>query len=292
MSAAMKGKVCLITGATSGIGAVTAEAMAHQGASVVLVARNREKAQATAALIKKWTGNDAVDYLIADLSSQKEIRRLASEFLDRWPRLDVLVNNAGAVFARRHVSVDGLELTFALNHLGYFLLANLLLDRLKASAPSRIVNVSSEAHHWGGRLDFDDLQGEKYYGGFRAYGRSKLANVLFTKEMARRLEGTGVTANCLHPGVVSTNILGGNGFMGLIWRTITRPFMISPQKGAETSIYLASSPEVEGQTGLYFIKKQPAATSPSATSVDDATRLWRLSEQFVGLNAPIPQPSR
>src|SRR5215204_4571419 len=285
MKGAMGEKICLITGATSGIGRATAMGLANMGASVVMVGRDRGRCQAALAEIKEGSGNASVDLMLADLSSQQEIHRLAHEFKEAYPRLDVLINNAGVIRSKRITTADGIEMTFAVNHLAYFLLTNLLLDMLKASAPSRIVNVSS-GDHSNATIDFDDLQGEKGYKGAKAYSQSKLANVLFTYELARRLEGTGITANCLHPGAgVRTNFGSGvSGVFGLIVRAL-RPFMISPEKGAETSIYLASSPEVEGLSGRYFVKK--AETCSSDVSYDErlARRLWEVSADLTNLPA-------
>ncbi len=206
----MRGKLCMVTGATSGIGRVTAQVLAQAGAEVVVVGRNREKSEATVDRIKQQTGNSAVEYMLADLSSQTAIRQLAETFKRQHERLNVLVNNAGAFFLWRQESVDGIEMTFALNHLGYFLLTNLLLDTLKASAPARVINVSSGSHR-GETINFNHFQGKRMYSGFRAYGESKLANILFTYELARRLEGTGITVNAIHPGFVATNIGTNNG---------------------------------------------------------------------------------
>src|SRR5215217_8977279 len=233
---AMGKRVCLITGATSGIGKATAMGLANMGASVVMVARDRSRGEAALAEIKEGSANASVDLMLTDLSSQEDIRRLADEFKDAYPRLDVLVNNAGVIRSKRVTSADGIEMTFAVNHLAYFLLTNLLLDLLKASAPSRIVNVSS-AEQRNGTIDFDDLQAEKGYKTAKAYGQSKLANILFTYELARRLEGTGVSANCLHPGAgVRTNLGSGvSGVLGLTVRALT-PLMKSPEKGAENSL--------------------------------------------------------
>src|ERR671920_1335888 len=253
-SGGMGEKVCLITGATSGIGKATALGLANMGASVVMVGRDRGRGEAALAEIKEGSGNASVDLMLADLSSQEQVRRLADEFKETYTRLDVLINNAGGFHSKRITTADGLETTFAVNHLAYFLLTNLLLDVLEASAPSRIVNVSS-GDHSNGTIDFDDLQGEKGYRGAKAYSQSKLAAVLFTYELARRLEGTGVSANCLHPGVVGTNLGSGvSGVFGFMVRAMT-PLMKSPEKGAETSIYLVSSPKVEGLSGRYFVKK-------------------------------------
>ena len=284
----MKGKTCMVTGATSGIGKEAALALARQGATVVVVGRNAAKAAATVQHIQQRTGNLKVDYLLADLSSQSEVRRLADQFKDRYQGLDVLVNNAGALMVSRRLSVDGIETTFALNHLSYFLLTNLLLDVLKAASPSRIVNVSSDSHQRAG-LDFRDLQGERAYGGFRAYGRSKLANLLFTYELARRLEGTGVTVNGLHPGLVATNFLGNNGPAGRILNLFVRLVGRSVKDGAKTIIHLASSPDVEGVTGKYFVDQTEVPSSPASYDGEAATRLWRASEELTGL--PITSPT-
>jgi retinol dehydrogenase-14 len=278
-------KVCLITGATSGIGRATAMGLANMGASAVMVGRDRGRGEAALAEIKEKSGNASVDLMLADLSSQEEIRRLADEFKEAHPRLDVLINDAGLFRSKRITTADGMEMTFAVNHLASFFLTNLLLDVLKASAPSRIVNVSS-GDHTNGTIDFDDLQGEKGYKGAKAYSQSKLANVLFTYELARRLEGTGVTANCLHPGAgVRTNFGSGvSGVFGFMVRAL-RPLMISPEKGAETSIYLASSPEVEGLSGRYFVKKAEARSSDMSYDERLARRLWEGSAQLTKLPA-------
>ena len=279
----MTGKVCLVTGANSGIGKVTALELARMGATVVMICRSQQKGEAAQAEIREATGNPNVDLLLADLSSQQSIREVAAAFKSRYDRLHLLVNNAGAMSMQRTVTVDGLETTFAVNHLGYFLLTNLLLDLIKASAPARIVNVSSDAHKIG-PMPFDDLQGEKKYHGFRAYGYSKLANILFTVELARQLEGTGVTVNCLHPGMVDTNFGKGNG-LKLPWPFgwIMRKLTISPEKGAETSLYLATSPAVEGVTGKYFAKKRLAKPSRAAQDSEAARRLWQVSLELTGL---------
>jgi retinol dehydrogenase-14 len=280
---AMDGKVCLITGATSGIGKATAMELANMGASVVMVARDRDRGEAALAEVKEGSANASVDLMLADLSSQEEIRRLADEFKEAHPRLDVLINNAGVIRSKRVTSADGIEMTFAVNHLAHFLLTNLLLELLKATAPSRIVNVSSGEQR-NGTIDFDDLQGEKGYKTAKAYGQSKLANVLFTYELARRLEGTGVSANCLHPGAgVRTNLGSGvSGVFGLTVRAL-RPLMKSPEKGAETSIYLASSAEVEGLSGGYFVKKAEARSSDVSHDERIARRLWEASAELTNL---------
>ncbi|MFQ5434771.1 MAG: SDR family oxidoreductase [Anaerolineae bacterium] len=278
----MKDKMVLVTGANAGIGKVTAQDLAKMGAQVVMVARSRERGEAALADVRRASGSDRVDLLLADLSVQAEVRRLASEFREKYGRLDVLVNNAGALFTKRLESADGIEMTFALNHLGYFLLTNLLLDLLKASAPSRIVNVSSTAHTRA-ELNFDDLENKTSFSGMNVYGQSKLANVYFTYELARRLAGTGVTANCLHPGFVASNFAKNNGLLAKAGMLLMRPFAISPEKGAETSIYLASSPEVEGVTGKYFDKKQPVQSAAVSYDETAARRLWQISEQMTGL---------
>ena len=260
----MKGKICLITGGTNGIGKSTAHELARMGATVVIVGRDARKASQVVEEIRAASGNDMVDSLLTDLSSQQEVRRLASEFESRYSHLDVLLNNAGAVFMQRQLSVDGIEMTFALNHLASFLLTNLLLDEIKASAPARIINVSSGAHT-SGKIEFDNLQGELDFSS-RAYGNSKLATILFTMELARRFEGTGVTANALHPGFVSTGFGKNNpGFLMKVIRAVVPLIARSPEKGAETSIYLASSPDVQSITGRYFVDcnlTQPAPLLP------------------------------
>ena len=270
----------LVTGATAGIGVPTARVLAERGAHVVIVGRNPAKTEATAAQIKQQTGNNDVDYLVADLSVMAEVRRLAADVLRRYDRLDVLINNAGAIYLSRQLSADGIEMTFALNHLSYFLLTNLLLDRLKASAPARIVNVSSGAHRYG-PINFDDMQGEKRFNGQMIYGQSKLANILFTYELARRLAGSGVTANALHPGFVATDFAKNNGVIGRLFRVVTRPFSLNSDQGAQTTIYLASAPEVEGVTGKYFVKCKEERSSPASYDEAAARRLWELSETLV-----------
>ena len=280
-SGKMGGKTVLITGATSGIGEVAARELAGMGARVVLIGRSAEKCEATSAMIRRATGSPAVDYLVADLSSKAEVRRLAAEVKARYPRIDVLINNAGAMFSPRRESVDGVEMTWALNHLAYFLLADLLLDTLKASAPSRIVNVASDAHRMVSGIDFGDVEGKKSYKPFRNYAQSKLANILLTRELARRLERSGVTANCLHPGFVATNFTTGKGFAFRVFQVMAKVFAITPENGAKTTIYLASSPEVEGASGGYYSKCKLA--KPTAAGRDDeaARRLWELSGHMI-----------
>jgi retinol dehydrogenase-12 len=278
---AMHDKICLVTGATSGIGLVTAEALARKGATVIVVGRNPLRGAAMVHRIQQKTHNPAVELMLADLSNQAQVRQLASEAQRRFDHLDVLVNNAGAFFGQRQVSTEGIEMTFALNHLAYFLLTDLLLDRLKASASARIVNVSSEAHR-GSRLDFSNLQGQHRYRGWRAYAQSKLANILFTYELARRLEGTGVVTNALHPGFVATNFGRNNrGLTAMLWRMLQLA-AISPQRGAETIIYLASAPEVMGISGKYFVKKKAVGSSEASYNRAAAERLWQVSTELTG----------
>ncbi len=278
----MSGKICMVTGATSGIGAVTARALAQQGATVIVVGRNPEKAAATVDHIKQQTGNPVVEFMLADLSSQKEIRQLVQQFKSRYHHLHVLVNNAGSIFLARQESVDGIEMTFALNHLGYFLLTNMLLDTLKVSAPSRIINVSALLHERA-KINFDDLQNQKMYIGVQAYPQSKLCNLLFTYELARRLEGTGVTVNALHPGVVATNLGVNNNRIGRLLRRLINLALISPEEGAQTIIYLATAPNVEAVTGQYFVKQKAVSSSEASYDRAAAKRLWRVSAELTGL---------
>jgi len=283
----IKDKVCLVTGATAGIGKVTAQALAEQGAKVIIVSRSKEKCSSTVSELKQTTGNKDIEFIASDLSSQKEIYNLAQEFKKKFSHLDILVNNAGAVFTSKELSPDGIEMTLALNHLNYFLLTNLLIDLLKASLAARVVNVSSMAHERG-QINFDDLQGERRYSGWGAYCQSKLANVLFTYELARRFVGTKITANALHPGVVGTNFGANNkGIMALFVRLYLKLFSISDKEGAETSIYLASSPEVENITGQYFVKKKPRISAPISHDKSIALRLWQVSMDLTKLKNSI-----
>jgi retinol dehydrogenase 12 len=275
----MKDKACVVTGASSGIGLETALELARRGAKVTLVSRSAPRCQAAAERIRQETGNAEVDFIAADLSSQAEVRRAADEFLRRQERLDVLVNNAGGFFWKRMETVDGLELTFALNHLNYFLLTDLLLERLKASAPARIVCVSSDAHR-GARLNFDDLQNTRKYAGFRVYAQSKLMNVLFTYELSRRLEGSGVTANALHPGFVASGFAKNNGLLFRLAMPLAQLGALSPREGARTSIFLASSPEVEGVSGKYFTKEKEVQSDPASYDEQSARRLWEISAEM------------
>ncbi|MSQ41149.1 MAG: SDR family oxidoreductase [Dehalococcoidia bacterium] len=280
----MAGKVCLITGATAGLGLATAQALAQRGATVVIVGRNSVKSAAVVHRIQELTGNPSVSSLRADLSSQGDIRRLAEAFKLQHRRLDVLINNAGALHVSRRLSVDGIEMTFAVNHLGYFLLTRLLLDMLIASAPSRIVNVSSAAHE-GTQMDFDDPQGEGGYGGIRGYQQSKLANLLFTYALAPRLVGAGVTVNALHPGLIATNLYRSYGPIGALLKLLLRMRGTSPAVGARTIVYLATSPEVEGVTGRYFSQQRAVASSPASYDQVAANRLWEMSEALTGLSS-------
>ncbi len=281
----MQGKICIVTGANSGIGKATALGLAQMGATIVMVCRNQVKGEEAQNEIKEKSGNDAVDLMLADLSSQASIRQLAENFQQHYQQLHVLINNAGGVNLNRRETVDGLEMTFAVNYLAPFLLTNLLLEKLKASVPARIVNVSSESHQ-SGYIKMDDLELEKGYRLMRAYGQSKLALVLFTYELARRLQGAGVTANCLHPGFVATNI-GQNG-VGSVGRSIVKLIFsrlgISPEEGAKTSIYLVSSPEIEGVTGKYFLKSIPVRSAPISYDETLQRQLWEESAKLVNLH--------
>ncbi len=284
----MQGKTVVVTGGNSGIGFETAAALAGMGARVVVTARNADKGRAAVAAIGQRLGGDAqVQLVVFDLADLSSVRRGAAEILEQAPRLDVLVNNAGLVLSERSETVDGLEATFAVNHLGPFLLTNLLLDRIRASSPARIVNVASTAHNAARKgIPFDDLQSEKKYATMRVYGQSKLANILFTEELARRLEGSGVTANSLHPGTVRTGYGGDGDARGLLafGIKISSPFFLSPAKGARTSVYLASDPGVAGVSGEYFVKCKPKQPKPWARDQEAARRLWQVSEELVGLS--------
>ena len=287
--APMQGRTVLVTGGTGGIGLATAEGLSGLGAHVGIVGRDRGRAETAAAGIRAATGRD-VDVFVADMSVQAEVRRLGAEVLAAYPRLDVLVNNVGGYWAHRHVTPDGLEHTFALNHLAPFLLTALLIDRLRASAPARVVTVSSGAQSMG-RVDFDDLQGAVRYNGQRAYNQSKLANVLFTYELARRLEGTGVTANVLHPGVVRTSFgLEDSGRWMRLMLPFVRPFLKSPARGAATSVHLASDPGLEQVSGYYFANGKQKQSSAPSYDVAVAGRLWETSARLVGLPSnPLPE---
>ncbi len=283
----MQGKTCVVTGANAGIGKWTVIGLAERGARVLMHARSREKGEAAVAEVKGRTGNPEIELVVADLAELGQVAALAREVLERCPRLDVLVNNAGVIQGERTETPDGYESTFAVNHLAVFLLTNLLLERLRESAPSRVVTVASRAHV-GRQLDFDDLQSERSYASMDVYGKSKLANILFTRELARRLQEQGadaatVTANCLHPGVVRTRFgadgdLGG--LMGVGW-ALLQPFLLSPEKGARTSVFLASSQEVDGISGEYFDQCKIQRTTRYGRDPDSAAELWRRSTEMV-----------
>ena len=280
----MNNRVILLTGSNAGIGFATALGLAQSGAIVVASARDAERGRRAVEEIRRRSGNERVELLVGDLGSLAGVRRLADDFLERWDRLDVLINNAGLILSRRSETEDRLETTFAVNHLAPFLLTHRLLDRLKDSAPSRIVNLASRAHVRA-RLDFDDLQNQRSYRPMDVYSQSKLANILFTRELARRLEGTGVTANCLHPGVVRSH-LGASGDLRGVFRIgwlLAQPFFLSPAKGARTSIYLALSPEVAEVSGEYFDNCRLSKSSSRSRDRADAERLWAVSAQLCGV---------
>jgi NAD(P)-dependent dehydrogenase (short-subunit alcohol dehydrogenase family) len=274
-SSELQNKVYLITGANGGIGKVTALALAQRGATVVMVCRDRGKGEATQAEIKSVSGNDHVDLLIGDMSSLTSVRQLAQEVLANYPQLHALINNAGGTFSKRTLTSDGIESTLALNYVGPVLLTNLLLDRLKASAPARIINVSSSAHNFG-KLKFDDLQSAQKYGSMSVYGQAKLALIMFTYDLARQLDGTGVTANVLHPGVVATGFFG-DGIIGKVLKL----FLLTPEQGAQTSIYLASSPEVEHVNGKFFTKSKAAASSEDSYDEQKQQQLKQVTEALI-----------
>src|SRR6058998_610677 len=279
----MKDKVVMVTGANSGIGKAASLALAKKGATLVMVARNPERGEAARSEIVRKSGNNSIDLLLADLSSLESVRQLVAEFRKKYSKLQVLINNAGLFNQRRNVTTDGYENTFATNYLAPFLLTNLQLDLLKASAPSRIINVSSVGHY-NGHINFDDLNLEKEYGGWKAYGQSKLAPVLFTHELAKKLQGTRVTVNSVHPGTVATNIwtrpLGPAGFI----MSLPKLFMLSPQKGAETIVYLASSDEAEGLNGEYLEKLKVKKSSDESYDEEIAQRLWDVSAKLTHLS--------
>jgi len=279
----MKDKVVMITGANSGIGKAASLTLAKMGATVVMVARNAERGEAARSEIMKESQNNSVDLMLADLSSLESVRQLGAEFEKKYSRLHVLINNAGLFNQRRHVTTDGYENTFATNYLAPFLLTNLQLDLLKTSAPSRIINVSSVGHY-NGHINFDDLNLEKVYGGWKAYGQSKLALVLFTHELAKKLQGTGVTVNSVHPGTVATNIwsrpLGPAGFI----MALPKLFMTSPEKGAETIVYLASSPNANSLNGEYLERSKVKRSSDESYDEEIAQRLWEVSAKLTHLS--------
>jgi NAD(P)-dependent dehydrogenase (short-subunit alcohol dehydrogenase family) len=287
----MNGKICLVTGGTNGIGKATARELARMGATVVIVGREAQKTSRVVEEIRVASNNKNVDSLLADLSSQQDVRRLADEFKGKYPHLHVLLNNAGGFFMRRQIGGNGIEMTFAVNHLASFLLTNLLLDTIKASAPARIINVSSNAHA-SGKIEFDNLQGERQYGP-KAYDNSKLANILFTMELARRLAGTDVTVNALHPGFVATGFAKNNGKVIAALVSLITPLVArSPAKGAETSVYLASSHNVQGITGKYFYDSHVIPTAPQATDMVVARKLWDVSAEMVHLVDGMPAQTK
>ncbi|HPH96428.1 MAG TPA: SDR family oxidoreductase [Anaerolineaceae bacterium] len=279
----MKGKICVITGANAGIGRETALGLARLGATVVMVCRDAVRGAAAQEEIRRLSGNDQVHLVLGDLSWQDSMRRAAQAICQRFERIDVLVNNAGGIFSRRQESPDGIELTFALNHLGYFLFTGLLLDKLKGSAPARVVNVSSIAH-WLGWIHFPDMQFRRFYFAPLAYHQSKLANVMFTFSLAQRLAGSGVTVNCLHPGVINSNFFKKtSGFERLVKWALT-PIYQTPEQGAGVVLYLASAPEVAAISGQYFVNQNTAPTSPLAKNRQMAERLWQESEKLTGFH--------
>jgi NAD(P)-dependent dehydrogenase (short-subunit alcohol dehydrogenase family) len=280
-SGGMEGKVVLITGGTSGIGKAAATALAAMAAEVVVAGRNRERGEGALAEIRSASGSEKVSLMIADLAVQAEVRRLADSFRERHDRLDVLVNNAGLIQSRRTETPDGIELALAVNHLAPFLLTNLLLDLLKKSAPSCVITVSSEARRHV-EIDFDDLQSERRYRAFAVYGMTKKANILFTYELAERLEGTGVVANCVHPGGVNTNFGDKERSPGILLFRAFKPFMRTPEQGADTVIYLASSPEAAGMNGKYLMDREEVSPAEPHDVVAQK-RLWEVSEALTNL---------
>jgi NAD(P)-dependent dehydrogenase (short-subunit alcohol dehydrogenase family) len=283
-TASMQGRTVVITGANSGVGKATAVALARAGADTLITARHEGRGGQAVADIRRDSGSDRVVLVVFDLADLASVRKGAEQILDRCERIDVLVNNAGLVLSERTETVDGFEATFGINHLGPFLLTRLLTERLVASAPTRVVNVASTAHQGArGGLDFDDLQSTRHYRGMQAYSRSKLANILFTNELARHLSGTGVTANSLHPGTVASGFArddDATGFLAFGVKVI-KPFILTPEKGARTSVYLASSPEVADVTGQYFVKCRARTPSPAARDEAAAALLWSVSEELV-----------
>ena len=275
----MNGKICLVTGATDGIGKVSARVLAELGAKVIIVGRNPEKSAIVLAELRSISGNENIDLLMADLAVMQEVRDLAEQVISRYDRIDVLLNNAGGYFTKHEITSDGLEMTFALNHMSYFLLTNKLMELLKYSAPARIVNVSSDAHY-GVDMEFENLNGEQHYKAWKAYQKSKLANVLFTYELLKKVPGN-ITVNCLHPGFVATNFGHNNGgFFGPVLKIAQRISAIDPEEGAKTSIFLCSAPEVKGVSGKYFYKCKPKTSSRESRNMDTGKRLWQISSDI------------
>jgi NAD(P)-dependent dehydrogenase (short-subunit alcohol dehydrogenase family) len=290
----MNGRTVVVTGGNSGVGKATATALAAAGAHTVITARSEERGRQALADIRRASGSDRVDLVVFDLADLASVRAGSTELLDRYEQIHVLVNNAGLVLSERSETGDGFESTFAINHLGPFLLTHLLTERLIASAPARVVNVASTAHRSARHgLDFDDLQARRGYRGMQVYARSKLANILFTNQLARRLASTGVTANSLHPGVVATGYARDGDTSGVLafGVKVIKPFVLTPEKGARTSVFLASSPEVAEVTGQYFVKCRARTTSPAARSEAAAELLWSVSEELVGLAEPTADGS-
>jgi NAD(P)-dependent dehydrogenase (short-subunit alcohol dehydrogenase family) len=281
----IKDQIFLVTGATDGIGKVTAEEIAKKDATVILIGRNPEKTKSVTEAIRETTGNNKVDHFIADLSSQEQIHKLVENYSERYPHCDVLINNAGALFTSRQESIDGIEMTFALNHLNYFLLTHLMLPKMPTDSPARIINVSSMAHQ-SGSINFNDIQHKNFYNGWGAYAQSKLANILFTYELARKLEAGNITTNTLHPGIVATKFGANNGFMGSVLRSAMNLISISAEDGAKTQIYLATSDEVEGISGKYYDNCTQAGTSRESNNTDIAHKLWELSLSMTELKEP------
>jgi NAD(P)-dependent dehydrogenase (short-subunit alcohol dehydrogenase family) len=279
----MTGKVCLITGGTSGIGLAAASALARMGATVVITSRDRRRGEAAVAEIQSVAGAEGVDVLPVDLSSMDAVRRSVAEFRRRHDRLDVLINNAGTIQPRYRLNAEGLEIAHAVNYFAPFLLTHLVLDLLRDNSPARIINVSSDAHR-GGTLDWDALRGARGSLGFRAYAQSKLMLVLFTYELSRRLEGTGVTVNALHPGLVATRFGSQYGLLGRVSLALARPFLRSPEQGAATLIYLASSPDVAETTGRYFVDREPVRSAPQSYDREAGVRLWETTRALLGLS--------
>ena len=287
MNNLMQGKICLITGGSDGIGYAASRELARLGARVVIIGRNSAKTEAAVRRIIADTNNPAVECLLADLSSQRDVRRVAAEAMELLPHLDVLLNNAGAIFLSDRRSAEGIEMTFALNHLSYFLLTDLLLEHLRKAPRARIINVSSCAHESPGKFRLEDLPKPASNQGYGAYKRSKLCNILFTYELARRLEGGSITVNALHPGLVRTNIARNNGLLGRVVNFFIGVRGIGPDKGAETPVYLAASPEVEGVTGKYFVDCRPAPSSGISHDADLAARLWDISMSLTASGDPL-----
>jgi len=282
--AAMEGKLCMVTGATSGIGFCTALELASMGASVVIIGRNEAKCQATVDRIRNECSSSSVSFYVADLSSQAQIRQLSQKFHEQFDHLDVLVNNAGGFFLFRKLSAEGIEMTFALNHLAYFLLTGLLIDMLRISPAARVINVSSGSH-WNKKLDFKDIQMAKFYDPIQAYGRSKLANILFTNELSRRLAGTRITANSMTPGIVATDIWKKvHPLLTPILFPVIKLLGNTPEEGAQTSIYLTTSPDVSGISGKYFVDMREVKPDPTTYNAQIAHQLWQKSAELVGIS--------